>query len=475
MTTATTSAVACTRLRHVYRDDDNEVVALDDVDLHVEAGEAIALVGPSGAGKSTLLTLLAGLVRPTSGRIVVAGNDLGAMSERDLLRMRAEDVGVVLQTPGRNLLPYATARQNIAFAQRHGSAGRRQRRAEAGELLDAVGLSDQADRLARVLSGGQQQRLALAVALAGRPALLLADEPTSQLDRHTGDAVIELMLAARTRQGTSLVVVTHDHHVSDALDVEYAIHDGRLVAGTWLGAAAGPGGDDPWGRPEVTTGQWRSVELTGRQVRLSRNGVEILRGIDIDLRSGERVALTGPSGAGKTTLMSVLAGLAEPDSGSVRLDGRALAEHGPELRRRVGIVFQGYALVALLTAAENVEMALVATGVPAAEAAERAREALELVGLSDRAEHLVEELSGGQQQRVAVARALAGRPDVLLADEPTAEQDPAHATRALEAILSAADRGAAVLLATHDAQVAARCDRRLHVVDGAVAEPETLA
>ena len=153
------------------------------------------------------------------------------------------------------------------------------------------------------------------------------------------------------------------------------------------------------------------------------------------------MALTGPSGSGKTTLLSVLAGLAEPDSGTVLLDGRALADHGPQLRRRVGIVFQGYVLVALLTAAENVEMALVVTGLPAAQAAERAREALELVGLADRAEHLVEELSGGQQQRVAVARALAGRPDVLLADEPTAEQDPAHAAQALDAILAAADRG----------------------------------
>jgi ABC-type lipoprotein export system ATPase subunit len=236
--TAAVPAVLCSGLTQVYREGDTDVNALDEVDLRVQGGEAVALVGPSGAGKSTLLTLLAGLVRPTSGRIEVQGSDVCAMSERDLLRMRARDLGMVLQTPARNLLPYATARANIAFAQRFSGVSRRDRRAEVGDLLDSVGLGDHADRLAGVMSGGQQQRLALAVALAGRPAVLLADEPTSQLDRRTGDAVIALMLAARERHGTALVVVTHDHHVSHALDVEYAIHDGSLVAGSWLASAA---------------------------------------------------------------------------------------------------------------------------------------------------------------------------------------------------------------------------------------------
>lgn len=232
-------AVLCERLTHVYRDDEGtEVTALDEVELRVRRGEAVALVGPSGAGKSTLLTLLAGLVRPTAGRIVVDGEDVVSLSERALLRLRARKLGMVLQTPGRNVLPYATARQNVAFAQRSGTLTRAERRAEAAELLESVGLDEHADRPARLLSGGQQQRLALAVALAGRPALLLADEPTSQLDRRTGDAVISLMLAAREQRGTALVVVTHDRHVSDALDTEYAIHDGRLESGAWLRSAS---------------------------------------------------------------------------------------------------------------------------------------------------------------------------------------------------------------------------------------------
>ena len=203
---------------------------LAGVDLEVAPGEAVALVGPSGSGKSTLLTLLAGLVRPTAGRVVVAGTDLSTLSERGLLRLRARHLGVVLQTPGRNVLPHATSEQNVAFAQRSG-LGRRERRAEAQDLLASVGLSAQRDVEARRLSGGQQQRLALAVALAGGPDVLLADEPTSQLDRATGAGVVATLLAARDRTGCALVLVTHDHEVSAAMDRELGVHDGRLVAG----------------------------------------------------------------------------------------------------------------------------------------------------------------------------------------------------------------------------------------------------
>ncbi|MGI3780703.1 MAG: ABC transporter ATP-binding protein [Janthinobacterium lividum] len=184
--------------------------------------------------------------------------------------------------------------------------------------------------------------------------------------------------------------------------------------------------------------------------------------MDLTVRSGERLALTGPSGSGKTVLLSVLAGLARPDSGTVLLDGRPLEEQAA-LRGRMGVVFQGYGLVALLTAVENVELPLLAAGEPAAQARDRALAALGSVGLGDRDEHLVEELSGGQQQRAAVARALVVRPDVLLADEPTAEQDVGHRASTLDAILAAASTGTAVVLATHDPVVAARCDRIVHL------------
>jgi putative ABC transport system ATP-binding protein len=229
--------VRCEAVTHVYRDDAGaEVTALGGVDLTVRPGEAVALVGPSGAGKSTLLTLLAGLVRPTAGRVVVAGHDLGTLSERGLLRVRASSLGVVLQSPGRNLLPYATARRNVAFAQRPARGSASGGPAEVDELLDAVGLLPRARTAARHLSGGQQQRLALAVALAGNPPLLLADEPTSQLDRATGETVLALMLQVREQRGTALVVVTHDAEVSRRLDVEHTILDGRLTTSARTGS-----------------------------------------------------------------------------------------------------------------------------------------------------------------------------------------------------------------------------------------------
>jgi ABC-type lipoprotein export system ATPase subunit len=217
------------------------------------------------------------------------------------------------------------------------------------------------------------------------------------------------------------------------------------------------------------------AELVGRDLGLTRSGTAILRGVDLTLRAGERVALTGPSGSGKTTLMSLLAGLEVPDSGTVLLDGRPLADLGATVRVRIGLVFQGYALVTLLTASENIELALLAAQVPAAEAVGRARDSLAAVGLTDRAEHLVEELSGGQQQRVAVARALATRPSVLLADEPTAEQDPVNRAVALDALLAAADEGAAVLIATHDVDLALRCHRWLHIAEGRLTETNELS
>ncbi|MEW9548804.1 ABC transporter ATP-binding protein [Nonomuraea sp. NPDC050783] len=223
------SLVRCDGVVQIYRAQDVEVVALRDVDLVIDAGETVALLGPSGAGKSTLLWLLAGLLRPSAGRLWLDGTDLGRLDQRGLDRLRATHIGMVLQNPARNLIGHLSAAQNIAFAQRAAPRARRGSRTRARELLARVGLAAEADRPAGRMSGGEQQRLALAVALANAPRLLLADEPTSQLDEESGRRVIELVQDVAA-DGTTAVVVTHDPSVGEAMSRTVTIRDGRVGA-----------------------------------------------------------------------------------------------------------------------------------------------------------------------------------------------------------------------------------------------------
>ncbi len=200
--------------------------------------------------------------------------------------------------------------------------------------------------------------------------------------------------------------------------------------------------------------------LEARGIRYTRDGQLILAGIDLTVAPGESLAITGPSGSGKTSLLAIIAGLTAPTGGEVYIDGTRLTGFaGPSTG--VALVLQGYGLVSLLTAAENIEVALRAAGLPARTAESAAHTALDQLGLGSHADQIVEELSGGQQQRVAVARALALRPRLLMADEPTAELDPAARAVVLARIFDVAGAGGSLVLATHDPEVADRCDQAL--------------
>ncbi|HWE55771.1 MAG TPA: ABC transporter ATP-binding protein [Acidimicrobiales bacterium] len=223
-------AVRCERLVHVYATVDEEVTALRSIDLEVAAGETIALLGPSGSGKSTLLWILAGLTRPTAGTVELSGRPLQGLTAKETTNLRLKDVGVVLQTPARNLLPYESAVGNVVFAQRPLRRSGRAKRERAGSLLDAVGLTSVAHRRAGSLSGGEQQRLAIATALANAPGVLLADEPTSQLDHNSAAQVLELLRHTNREFGTTIVTVTHDAAVGAAMDRTITIRDGRIGA-----------------------------------------------------------------------------------------------------------------------------------------------------------------------------------------------------------------------------------------------------
>jgi ABC-type lipoprotein export system ATPase subunit len=208
--------------------------------------------------------------------------------------------------------------------------------------------------------------------------------------------------------------------------------------------------------------------VAAHQVGVVRGGRQVLDEVTVTAPAGEITALTGPSGSGKSTLIAALAGLEPVTTGRIVWEDTVVGPRSRDLRHRCGLVLQGYGLVSLLSAAENVELVLQAQGVARAEVRDRARAALAAVGLDGAGDHLVEQLSGGQQQRVAVARAVVGRPEVLFADEPTAELDAATRDRVLHVLLAEAHRGAVVVLATHDRYVADVADAEVVLEDGRV-------
>ena len=221
--------VRCLGVVHLYRTfEGHDVVALQGVDLSIRPGERVAFLGPSGSGKSTLLTLLGGIQRPSAGRIFLGDAEISRLPEPELARLRSRRVSTMLQGATRNLLPYATARQNIAFARLALSGAERKQAVPDRDLLARVGLSAVADQVVSTMSGGQRQRLALACAVSTGPQLLLADEPTSQLSHEDRDAVIGLIHELGDELGTTIVVVTHQPEVAATFPRTITMKGGRV-------------------------------------------------------------------------------------------------------------------------------------------------------------------------------------------------------------------------------------------------------
>jgi len=214
-------------LRREFHMGDQVVAALDGVSLAISEGEFLSVMGPSGSGKSTLLYLLGGLDRPTEGHIWVRGQDLTVLDENALAEFRRHDVGFVFQSF--NLVPTMTALDNVIFPTFFAGVLRAVRRKRARNLLDRVGLGDRMDHKPTELSGGQQQRVAIARALINDPAIILADEPTGNLDTHTGAEVLELLSRLSQDEGRTVVIVSHDTRVSDYASRSVRLLDGKIV------------------------------------------------------------------------------------------------------------------------------------------------------------------------------------------------------------------------------------------------------
>jgi len=224
--------IACDRLVRIYQAEGIEVQALQGLDLLVGPGELTALVGASGSGKSTLMNILAGLDAPTAGAVRVDGHDLAAMSARQRLHYRRKTVGFIWQQTSRNLLPYLTATQNVDLPMQLAGQGRRARRKRAAELLAALGVAHCAGRRPDQMSGGEQQRVAIGVAIANAPSVLLADEPTGELDSVTAESVFGALRTANSDLGVTVLIVTHDPSVSGQVRRVIAIRDGRTSTET---------------------------------------------------------------------------------------------------------------------------------------------------------------------------------------------------------------------------------------------------
>ena len=217
--------IVCENLVKIYKTKDLEVLALQGLDINIAAGELIAIIGNSGSGKSTFLNMIGGLDRPSAGKLIVDGKDLFKLNEQQLVEYKRNTIGFVWQNNARNLVPYLTAVQNIQLPMLFGSE--QKRKDKALELLELVGMSHKKNSKLNQLSGGEQQRIAIAIALANSPKILLADEPTGSVDVRTGNYILDVFRELNQSMGQTVVIVTHDRHLSKKVNRVVSIRDGK--------------------------------------------------------------------------------------------------------------------------------------------------------------------------------------------------------------------------------------------------------
>jgi ABC-type lipoprotein export system ATPase subunit len=483
----------------IYRGPERDVAALRGLTLDVAAGERVLIHGPSGSGKTTLMRVLAGVERPSAGRAIVDGVDLGGADRGALADHTRRALGMIDQRGGRNLRPELRAVDNVGLQLGLLGHGGSERRRLARALLDDLGLGDLARRWPYQLSGGEAQRVGVCAAVAHSPKLILADEPTGELDAASADEVYDLLAEIAGRNSATLLIVSHDPRAARIVDRVVRIRDGRLSGERapahqtdealvvdergWLRLpddlrrAAGIGGRasasidegglriEPIGPAPADDGSEafavplpdepapvREVVARMRGVRRAYGGRAVLDGLDLEVPSGALTILRGRSGSGKSTLLRILCGLDRADAGLVEVAGRDLTELDrsglAEFRRdSVAVMLQQVALADALDPYENLELSIALWRGRGGARVDEICGALGLDVLRSRPARL---LSGGERQRVAVARALVADTPLALLDEPSSQLDEANAGIVADLLRREGERGRAVVCATHD-------------------------
>ncbi len=487
--------------------------ALRGVTLDVREGEFLAVTGPSGSGKTTLLLALIGIIPQRlpgefSGSVRVLGHDTTRTDVYEIAR----DVGIVFEDPEIQFV-MSTVEDEVALGLEPLGLDESELRERLHWALSLVGLDETfLDRSPNQLSGGEKQRVAIASAIARKPKLLLLDEPTSDLDPVGKEEVVSAIRRLRDEFKTTVIMVEHEPElIEEFADRLVVIDNGRVVLEGApsevyeLGAEAKEHAAYPPGYLELAKQLGVNPPTLDRLLAVAREGVlsvqplcdsvppphaggdavvslrdvwfsytrgrDVLRGVHLDLRSGELVALMGPNGSGKTTLSKVIAGLLKPSKGSVLVDGVEVSRYTRlELSSKVAYIYQNpQHQIFNQTVWEEVAFGWRIRGVPEEEYAERVREALDLFGLRGLEDEHPFFLSKGEKRRLAIASAYTLGPKVLIVDEPTTGQDRRLSEHLMSIFKSLARMGKTVLVVTHNVDLAFRyADRLVVMVSGRI-------